>query len=59
MIIKKQFFRDQELHYLKANIKKIKKTLNWKPRTNLRQLVKKMIEYELEKIKNPQEEHFY
>tara|TARA_B100001121_G_scaffold263625_1_gene244583 strand:+ start:116 stop:1159 length:1044 start_codon:yes stop_codon:yes gene_type:complete len=59
MIVKKQFFRDQELHYLKADIKKIKKTLNWRPKTNLRKLVKKMINYELEKIKNPQEEHFY
>ena len=59
MIIKKQFFRDKELHYLKADISKIKRKLNWKPKTNLKELIKKMIDYEIEKIKKPQDEHFY
>ena len=59
MVVKKEFFREQELHHLKADISKIKKKLKWKPKTNLKQLIKKMVKYELEKINNPQEEHFY
>ncbi len=59
MVVKKELFREQELHYLKADISKIKSKLNWRPKINLKQLIKKMVKYELEKINNPQEEHFY
>lgn len=59
MIINRNLFREQELHYLKADISKIKRVLKWKPKTNLKNLIKKMVAYEIEKIKNPQDEYFY
>ena len=59
MRINKKFFRDKELHYLKARINKANKILKWKPKTNLKQLIKIMVTYEIEKIKNPHDESFY
>ena len=59
MVINRNFFRNEELHYLKADISKIKKILKWKPKTNLKNLIKIMVTYEIEKIKNSQEEYFY
>ena len=59
MQINKKHFRNEELHYLKANIKKAKKVLKWKPKTDLKQLIKIMVNYEIEKINNPDDENFY
>ena len=59
MQINKKFFRDKELHYLKAKISKANNILKWKPKTNLKKLIKIMVAYEIEKIKNPHDENFY
>ena len=59
MQINKKFFREKELHYLKARTNKANKILKWKPKTNLKQLIKIMVTYEIEKIKNPHDESFY
>ena len=44
--INKKFFRAAEVNFLRGNSNKAKKDLNWKPRTNLKQLVKIMIDEE-------------
>ena len=45
---KKRYFRPVEVNYLKANAKKAKKFLNWKPKTSIDELIEEMIQHELE-----------
>lgn len=49
MIIKvnKKFFRPTEVNYLRGNYKKAKKILGWKPKTNLKDMIRLMINYDL------------
>ncbi|OUX36501.1 MAG: GDP-mannose 4,6-dehydratase [Candidatus Pelagibacter sp. TMED273] len=49
--INKKFIRENEIDQLIGNSSKAKKILKWKNKVNLKQLVKKMIEYELKGIK--------
>ena len=45
--INPKFFRPSEVNVLKGNYKKAHKKLNWKPRTNLKALIKIMVSEEL------------
>ncbi|WP_440679608.1 GDP-mannose 4,6-dehydratase [Candidatus Pelagibacter sp. HIMB1517] len=45
--INKKFFRPAEVNFLKGDHKKAKKHLNWKPKTNLKKLVKIMMDEEI------------
>ena len=47
--ISKDYFRPLEVSHLKGNYSKANKLLNWKPKTNLNQLIKKMIDHEISK----------
>jgi len=47
--IDKKYFRPTEVNYLFGDFKKAKKVLNWKPKTNLNQLIKIMCDYETSK----------
>ncbi len=47
--IDKKYFRPTEVNYLFGDFKKAKKALNWKPKTNLNQLIKIMCDYETSK----------
>ena len=49
--IDKKYFRPSEVDNLKGNAKKAKKDLKWKPRTNFSQLVKMMINSDLDYVK--------
>lgn len=50
--INKKLFRPSELHYVRGDISKARKILNWKPKVNFKKLVKIMVEDELENQKN-------
>ncbi len=43
-----KYFRPNEVDNLRGNSNKAKKNLKWKPKINIKQLVKEMIKYELE-----------
>lgn len=43
----KKFYRPLDLTYLKGSYKKAKTVLKWKPETNLKSLIKMMIDYDL------------
>ena len=47
---KKEYFRPLEVDTLLGDASKAKKQLNWKPKTNIKQLVKEMIGSELQKL---------
>ena len=47
---KKEYFRPLEVDTLLGDASKAKKQLNWKPKTNIKQLVKEMIDSELQKL---------
>jgi GDPmannose 4,6-dehydratase len=46
----RSFLRKDELHYLCGDYKKINKSLGWKPKVSLDQLIKIMLEFERNKI---------
>ena len=50
--IDKKYFRPAEVHNLKGNFNKAKRELKWKPKTSFKNLVKMMIESDLENLKN-------
>jgi len=45
--IDKKYFRPAEVNYLRGNCQKAKKILKWKPKTNLKKLVKLMLEEDI------------
>ena len=47
-----QYYRPAEVHGLRANISKAKKKLGWKPKTKFAGLVKIMIDYDIQNLKN-------
>lgn len=51
--VDKQFFRPVDVRYLLGDPSKAKKVLNWQPKTNFKQLVKMMVEADLEKYRDP------
>ena len=52
MKIDKEFFRPAEVDLLIGNPGKAKRQLKWKPKTSLKQLVKLMVDYDENQIKN-------
>ena len=46
--VNSKYFRPNEVDNLRGNPQKAKKALNWKPKINLKQLIKEMIDYEIE-----------
>ena len=46
--INKKFFRPAEVNYLRGDSSKAKRLLKWKPKTTFNELVKKMVEFDLE-----------
>ncbi len=48
----KEYFRPLEVDTLLGDASKAKKELNWKPKTNIKKLVKEMVGFELERSKN-------
>ena len=50
--INKKYFRPEELKYLKGDCSKAKKILKWKPKNNIKSLIKIMIDAELKRLKN-------
>ena len=48
--IDKRLFRPNEVHILKGNSQKAKKILKWKPTIKLNQLIKEMINFDLDKF---------
>jgi len=47
-----QYYRPAEVHGLRANISKAKKKLGWKPKTKFAGLVKIMVDYDIQNLKN-------
>ena len=45
------YFRPAEVDYLRGDYSKAKKTLGWKPKISFKELVKEMVEAELQRIK--------
>ena len=43
----KKYFRPLDVETLLGDSKKARKQLNWKPKVNIKQLIKEMIEFEL------------
>ena len=50
--IDKNYFRPNELNYLRGNYNKAKKLLKWKPKIKFKELVKEMVEQDIENLKN-------
>ena len=50
--IDKDYFRPNELNYLKGNYNKAKKLLKWKPKINFKNLIKEMVEEDIKNLKN-------
>jgi|TARA_B110000967_G_scaffold70161_1_gene72642 GDPmannose 4,6-dehydratase len=48
--IDKYFFRPTEVHELRGDASKARKELGWKPQTSFKQLVKEMVNHDIEKI---------
>jgi len=48
----KEYFRPLEVDTLLGNSKKARKELKWKPKTNIKKLVKEMVNFELKKLTN-------
>ncbi|MDO8592378.1 MAG: GDP-mannose 4,6-dehydratase [bacterium] len=51
--VDKKFLRPNDVHYLLGDPAKAKKELNWQPKVNFKELVKMMVEADLEKYQNP------
>ena len=50
--IDKKYFRPAEVDNLRGNFNKAKRELKWTPKTSFKNLVKMMIESDLENVKN-------
>ena len=48
--IDKNYFRPTEVNSLLGDYTKAKKVLNWKPKTSIKQLIKEMIEVEINNL---------
>ena len=46
-----EFTRNKDMWALCANNRKIKLELKWQPKINIQELIKQMVDYELEKLK--------
>ena len=52
VVIDPKFYRPAEVDVLRGDFSKAKKELNWKPRTYFKQMVKKMVDSDIEKSKS-------
>ena len=52
VVIDPKFYRPAEVDVLRGDFSKAQKELNWKPRTSLKQMVKKMVDNDIEKLKS-------
>ena len=50
--INPKFFRPSEVNYLRGNFSKAKRIIKWKPKNNIKSLIKIMIDAELKRLKN-------
>ena len=50
--IKKRYFRPSEVDNLKGNYSKAKKLLNWNPKKDINDLIKDMVDFELNELSN-------
>ena len=50
--IDKNYFRPNELNYLRGDYSKAKRLLHWKPKINFKSLVKEMVEQDIINLKN-------
>ena len=50
--IDKNYYRPTDVDVLRGDFSKAKKELNWRPKTNLEQLVKLMVKSDMQKIRN-------
>ena len=50
--IKKKYFRPTEVDNLLGNYSKARRVLKWKPKHNIKSLIKEMIDYEINFIKD-------
>ena len=50
----KEYYRPLEVDTLLGNANKAKKELKWKPKTNIKSLVKEMVSSEMQKLTNGQ-----
>ena len=48
----KEYFRPLEVDTLLGNSKKARQELNWKPKINIKELIKEMVNFELKKLTN-------
>ena len=51
VVIDDNFKRPVDINCLRADASKIKKELGWEPKVKFEELVKKMVEYDMERIK--------
>lgn len=51
--VDKSFFRPNDVHYLLGDASKARKKLKWQPKVAFKELVKMMVEADLEKYQNP------
>ena len=49
--VDQKYFRPQEVNYLRGNSAKSRKKLNWKPKTNIYQLVDEMMKFDYKILK--------
>ena len=52
IVINPKFFRPREVEKLRGDSRKAKEELGWQPKTRFKELVKMMVESDLEKLKN-------
>jgi len=55
--IDKNLLRPKELHFLCGDASKARAILNWKPKKTVKDIVKEMVEHDLERVKNGMEKH--
>ena len=48
--INPKYYRPTEVNYLKGSYKKAEKKLGWKPKTDIKKLVKLMIDYDMSQL---------
>ena len=51
VVIDPKFYRPAEVDVLRGDFSKAKKELNWKPKTSLKQMVKKMVDNDIKSLK--------
>ena len=50
--IDKKYFRPSEVESLRGDFSKARRVINWRPKINIKQLIKHMVDYETDLVKN-------